>query len=277
MFYGERYFLKKTIYPVLVLFVLVYVGCFFGCKSNVEDNIIETEYWQTEEYDGPANTVVIGLSKDVDFFVWTKENGEFISLPIPRGKKFPDTLKFSRGVKTFTFKEPGTYILTIHQKPNNVDFVGKVKVGEKAVRLTDIGYAKTSPMRGIFSISNDSKCGKYGKSSGNDINELTYVMFKKRYWDRKRKKNICVYETQCKYSGLNLKPGKSISLLFPMNNLNEARLGGYILKPIIKDGKLMYFGQTTNRSNRESVQGIMSGDYQGILTPIGNGVFEQEW
>ena len=255
---------------ILLIAIFVTALIFSSCAMNAEH-----EYWESSPIEGKPNSVTIELSDDVDFLVWTKLNSEPLLLPIPRGKKFKDTLCFSKGSHTFTFKEPGVYVLTIHQKSDNEekDLRGKVIISEQAIKITDKGYSYNVQKHALYTISNDSSI----LGEADTIKELIYISYVERKWDSKRKHNYGIYKTDYKYKDLNIAPGKSMQLLLPMTTVTDSRYGGLILKPIKKNGELLYFGQTTMRQDRYSIQGARDGTYNGIFTPIENNRFEYLW
>ena len=92
--------MKKNCKTLLLaaLFVIAGMGM-AGCKQNVDtsahvvtnaQNPLENlGFWKTsevkeEKVDAKANSITINLAHDVDYLAWCKENGEFISLPIPK-------------------------------------------------------------------------------------------------------------------------------------------------------------------------------------------------
>lgn len=272
---NEREFVMKKL---LLCTVVLGVFCFAGCKYriNLADSTDYTEsvgYWESEIINGAANTITVKLSKDAEFLAWTKENGEFMEIPMKPGQsKFSETLIYNAGEHVFTFKEPGTYILNIRHESSNVDLRGKIVVGEQAVKVDDKDFACSWPQQAIFSVKNDSKA--YGP--GNEINELIYVEYdKSESWKK------CIYNLKYKYDNLKLKPGDSITLLFPAkfsNSSEDVKKSGFILRPFINgEEKNIYPGNTTCRPNKYSIQFFDFGQSNCKFSYIGNNQFECEW
>lgn len=260
---------------------------------DIREPLKELGFWKYTKVEGKANTVVLELSRNVDLLFWTKENGEVLDIDRPR-LNAEQSLYYAATDKpcTFTFKEPGTYILNIYQKPNkednfnieDVDYRGKVVVGQNAVKITDTGYADKCRKQARYIISNFSNT----YSDGNVMTELVFASSLGRKWDYERRRNYAVYKAEYKYSNLYLEPGKSIIMLLPIGeSINDTRQGKAILKPVVKDGETFYYIQTTNLvllgtgetefSKRLSKQGTMGAQHNGVLTYVNNDCFEMPW
>ena len=270
-------FMKKNCKTLLLaaLFVIAGMGM-AGCKQNVDTSA--GEYWKNvQTVEGNDYSVTLTSSKDINFIAWTKENGEF--LEVNNGQMFKDTLLWKKGQReyTYTFPSAGTYILNICQG-GDVDYRGKVVVGEKAIKIADKDYAETCPNQSVYWVLNDSNNKNYG-TSGNVITELIYVKYKQQWYDRARKDNFGLYDVQFKYTGVDLKVGEKKMFVFPMTPAGDTRYGGLILKPFVKDGKTIYVGQTTNREGtRYSAQGgLFPGQSNGIHYMREDGLVECVW
>lgn len=264
----------KKFCKVFVLGLIV-AGTFLGCDNVAEgqwgnlnpSQLNDPMAWDVRFIDGKENTVTLELEKDVDFFAWTKENGEYCEFS-QKGKSYIESFKLKKGKFTFTFAKPGRYILNLHTVGSDVDFKGNIVVGKQAVNITEKGYACTFPRQAIFTVTNDSKA--FGP--GNNITKLIYVEYEKsETW------NQCIFKKKYEYNNLYLKPGTSINMLFPAkfsNSTEDVKKGGHVLKPVVdENGELVYIGNTTCRDDMYSQQGAKYGNRNGDFYYIGDNRF----
>lgn len=300
----------KKIWKILIVSCLVIgAGGLVGCESPLEEatledlgvfqnssidsydlmkNIGNWKFQETKESD--KRKVLLTVTEDIDYLFWTRSNGEVIysDSKCKMGDLFysREKVSFTKRTEPYVFDfselEAGTYILDIHykdtKKNSDSDFRGKVNItGETSVIDIKDGQkgGEACSKQARYRIYNDSKVILnniyHKKRDGNTMSNFIYV-----FYDSNKSWCDYTYKTIFTYNDLSIKPNDSVVVLLPLQK-EGVKEGGFLLKPVLNDGKVVFFGTTVQPAYKKGFGHPQFGSINNDFKPLGDGKFYSNW